>query len=267
MNRREDYQRDPSQLLDSASDLVVIVNPNSPTGQHVPREKLQPIVAELARTRTVWIDEAYIEFAGDSESLEPLAAGNRNVIVCKSMSKVYALSGLRVAYLVSHPDRIEQLCNLRPPWAVSLPAQVCGMLALSENNYYCGRYAETVDFRRELREALEHIGLEVTDGVINCLLVHLPAGSPTAAEICRTTARRGVYLRDAGSMGTTMGAHTIRVSVRAANENARIVEEILRSGVAAPSFASGRRDRHPEPTSASLPPPPGPRTGCRSSTR
>jgi len=49
------------------------------------------------------VDDAYVEYTGPDESLEAFAATRPNIVVCKSMSKVYALSGLRVAYLVGHP--------------------------------------------------------------------------------------------------------------------------------------------------------------------
>lgn len=240
LSRRESFRLDPARLFDFPAEVVVIVNPNSPTGQHVASENLRPVVEELAKTRIVWIDETYIEYAGPGESLERVAAENRNVIVCKSMSKVYALSGLRAAYLVAHPDRVAQLAPLRPPWAVSLPAQVCGAFALGEPEYYAGRYEETAALRNCLRKSLEHRCFEITDGVINSLLVHLPADGPSASEVCMRAASRGIYLRDAGSMGITMGTHTLRVAVRTSTENARIADAIHQTLAITPVSAHER---------------------------
>jgi histidinol-phosphate/aromatic aminotransferase/cobyric acid decarboxylase-like protein len=90
-------------IADVAYDLVVIVNPNSPTGRHVEGSSMEDFLALVhARTR-VWIDEIYVDYAGPGESLEAFAASSRNVVVCKSMSKVYALSGARAAYLCAPP--------------------------------------------------------------------------------------------------------------------------------------------------------------------
>src|SRR6266576_385362 len=61
---------------------------------------------------------------------------SENVIVCKSMSKVYALSGARVAYLCAGPHQLEELRALTPPWVVSLPAQVAAVRALNDPAYY-----------------------------------------------------------------------------------------------------------------------------------
>jgi len=228
LDRAEGYRLDPARLLGDDRRLVILVNPNSPTGAHAPRAELEPVVRELARQSVVWIDETYIEYAGAGESLEAVAAADPNIIVCKSMSKVYALSGLRVAYLVSHPDRIAELEASRPPWAVSLPGQICGALALGEPDYYRRMVCETAALRRRLATDLQSLGLDVTEGAINCVLVHLPADAPTAAEVCRACEAEGVYLRDAGSMGGTMGSRTLRIAVRSAGENRRVVEAVGR---------------------------------------
>src|SRR5205814_10473124 len=105
-------------------DLVVLVNPNSPTGRHIPRPDMQRLLTAVNPGTRVWIDETYLEYVGAKESLERFAAGSANVFVCKSMSKVYALSGLRAAYLCGPAAEIRQLRAITPPWAVSLPAQV-----------------------------------------------------------------------------------------------------------------------------------------------
>ncbi|HVT13456.1 MAG TPA: histidinol-phosphate transaminase [Fimbriimonadaceae bacterium] len=252
LDPRDGYRLQPERFLEAPGDCIALVNPNSPTGSHVPRLSLEPIVRELAKTRVVWIDETYIDYAGTGESLESMASENPNVIVCKSMSKVYALSGLRCAYLVSHPDRTAQIVRYRPPWAVSLPAQVCGSLALRAGNYYESRYEETARLRQNLRLRLEEIGLEVTEGVINALLVHLPPDGPSASGLAGLAEGHGIYLRDAASMGASMGTHTLRVSVRGEQENVRIADTIRMCT---------------EATSASLPKPLEPPIGCRSSTR
>src|SRR5262249_33508080 len=152
-------------------DLIVLVNPNSPTGRHVPREKLERVLRKApARTR-VWIDETYVEYAGPNESLERFAAGSLNVVVCKSMSKVYALSGARAAYLCGASGMMDDLRAINPPWAVGLLAQVAAVAAMQDPDYYAARYTETHRLRHELAEQISRfIGWEVLPGVANFLL-------------------------------------------------------------------------------------------------
>src|SRR5688572_29958959 len=90
-------------------DVVVLVRPNNPTGTTPPRAELEAFLRELPARTVAWIDEAYVDFLGGGESLEKFAATRANVVVCKSLSKAYALAGARAAYLAGAPGRIAAL--------------------------------------------------------------------------------------------------------------------------------------------------------------
>jgi len=118
LDRRSSFQLSLPRLLgriDRGYDLVVLVNPNSPTGQLIPGRALQEVLRCAPRTTRIWIDETYIDYAGVIESLERFATTTSNLVVCKSMSKAYALSGLRVAYLCGAASVIDDLRALTPP--------------------------------------------------------------------------------------------------------------------------------------------------------
>jgi len=225
--RENNYELDLSLLqaaLADEYDLVVLVNPNSPTGRHVPRAKLESVLAAApARTR-FWIDETYIDYVGADESLEQFAARSENVIVCKSMSKVYALSGARVAYLCAGPHNLEALRAITPPWAVSLPAQVAAVRALHDAAYYQARYAETAVLRHNLHGQLRAMGWEAIAGVANFLLCHLPQDGPDAATVVRRCRENNLFLRDASVMGSRLGTHALRVAVKEASTNERMMD-------------------------------------------
>src|SRR5262249_54560401 len=130
LSRENNYQLDLEEFERFASrgyDLIVLVNPNSPTGRHVPRSDLKKALRNIPSNTRVWIDETYIEYAGLNESLEQFAVTSPNVVVCKSMSKVCALSGARAAYLCGPMDVMADLRAITPPWAVSLLAQVAAV--------------------------------------------------------------------------------------------------------------------------------------------
>ena len=225
--RHTAWELDPAALVARAGsaryDLVVVVNPNSPTGRHLPRRELEPALAELSRTTPVWVDETYVDFAGPGESLERFAATHDGVVVCKSMSKAYALSGVRAAYLCAAPTTIGLLRPHSPPWAVSLPAQVAAVHALADEPYYRARWAETHLLRRALADALRAVGLDVLDGVANFLLCELPADGPDAATVARRARERGLFVREVGDMGRSLGSRALRIAVKDAATNARIV--------------------------------------------
>jgi histidinol-phosphate/aromatic aminotransferase/cobyric acid decarboxylase-like protein len=220
----EEFQR----LAGRGYDLIVLVNPNSPTGQHVPRVELEKVLRAAAPGTRIWVDETYIEYAGQNESLEAFAAASPNVVVCKSMSKVYALSGARAAYLCGAAAVMEELRAINPPWAVSLLGQVAAVAALKDPEYYAARYAETHRLRDELAEQIAGlIGWEVLPGVANFLLCHLPEDGPDAAAIVKQCRARGLFLRDAGAMGRGVGKHTLRMAVKDEETNQRMLRILL----------------------------------------
>ena len=76
LQRAEQYRLDPGLLELSMAgeyDLVVLVNPNSPSGQHVPREELEDALRKAPPATRVWVDETYVDYAGPGQSLEPFA--------------------------------------------------------------------------------------------------------------------------------------------------------------------------------------------------
>jgi histidinol-phosphate/aromatic aminotransferase/cobyric acid decarboxylase-like protein/GNAT superfamily N-acetyltransferase len=227
LSRDNDYQVDVSQLdsrMARGYDLVVLVNPNSPTGRHVPRRELEKVLRRVPGRTRVWIDETYIEYAGAIESMEEFAANSSNVVVCKSMSKVYALSGVRAAYLCAAPRIIDDLRPISPPWAVSLLGQVAAVAALADPEYYAARYAQTHVLREEFRAALlSRTPIEVVPSVASFMMCHLPVDGPDAATVCRRCREDGVFIRDVSNMGSQIGRHALRVAVKDRDANEKVV--------------------------------------------
>jgi histidinol-phosphate/aromatic aminotransferase/cobyric acid decarboxylase-like protein len=233
--RAGQYRLDPGRLELSMAgeyDLIVLVNPNSPTGQHVPRKELEDALRKAPPATRVWVDETYVDYVGPDQSLEPFAARSENVLVCKSMSKTYALSGARVAYLCAGPHQLESLRTLTPPWTVGLPGQIAAVKALEDPAYYAAKYQETHSLRRKLVESLKPLGWEVVPSVTNFVLCHLPDNGPDAETLVGCCRERGLFLRNVSSMGTNLGNRVIRIAVKDAATNRKIVE-ILQGVVAA----------------------------------
>ena len=227
LERSQDYQLAAERLsrhLDEDYAMVILVNPNNPTGQHVPREELEEALRKAPPTTRIWVDETYVEYAGLKESLETFAARSENVIVSKSMSKTFALSGARVAYLCAGPQQLESLRSLSPPWAVSLPAQVAAVCALQEPDYYAAKYRATHELRGQLIEGLRVLKWEAVPSVTNFLLCHLPADGPDAGTVITRSRERGLFLRDPSNMGSRLGTRVLRVAVKDAATNQRMLK-------------------------------------------
>ena len=149
LHKENGFEIDADELIRQARqhDAVILVNPNSPTGVYC--NKMSEIVHQIqdesrspTQCKMIWVDETYIDYIPEAQSLEALVDTNPSLIVCKSMSKCYALSGLRVAYAVS-----QQMADLRrfiPPWAVSLPGQLAAVAALKNPAYYNEQYLSLI---------------------------------------------------------------------------------------------------------------------------
>ncbi|MBC8106537.1 MAG: aminotransferase class I/II-fold pyridoxal phosphate-dependent enzyme [Anaerolineae bacterium] len=190
---------------------------------------LKALAASLSRScdtvGRVWIDETYIDYVGAAEhSLEQFATASRNVFICKSMSKVYALSGMRAAYLCGPASEIASLRTITPPWVIGLPAQVGAVEALRDPQYYAQRYRQTHALRKSLQRSLEGLNVDVVEGCANFLLTHLPPDAASAASIVERCRERGVFIRDASGMGRSMGDRAIRFAVKAGPEQRTMLE-------------------------------------------
>lgn len=217
LTAHDDY-RVPIGKLETAVrdsyDWVVLVNPNNPTGQCIPRIELERVLAQASPQTRVWVDEAYLDYVGKGESVEPFAAASGHVVVCKSLSKVYALSGARAAYLCGPPALVEELRPLVPPWAMGTVAQMAACAALSDEAYYEERWRETRRLATGLANSLSGLGWEVTPTCANFLLCRLPSGQPTAQRLAHLAASEGLFLRTTAGMGQVLGDRHLRVAVR-----------------------------------------------------
>lgn len=208
-------------------DMVILVNPNNPTGQLIERDALISAIKQMPGSTKVWVDEAYIDYAGSENSLGRFAASTANVIVCKSLSKVLALSGLRAAYLSANARLIRRLKAITPPWSLSLPAQLVLSEALKDRSYYEKCYALTHKNRQRLSTTLKKCGFTPHSSVANFILVEYPTYLPPVEEFLALCSWRKLLLRNVKSMGgvgRTISDHCFRVAVKEEQTNVRIVE-------------------------------------------
>jgi histidinol-phosphate/aromatic aminotransferase/cobyric acid decarboxylase-like protein len=224
-----DWRIDPAKLAAVVEggdyDLVVVVNPNNPTGRHAPATALRAVIAGSPKTTRWWIDEAYLGYVDLDQSLADLAATDTRVVVCTSLSKMFALSGMRAAYLVAEPAVAAELRRWTPPWPVSLPAQLAAVAALGHPGYYRDCWQRTHELRAKMAAELAGLDNElvVDEGVSNFLNIVLPIEGPSAAVFVAGCRRHDVYLRDLSPMSSQYQGRTVRIAVKGSAENARIV--------------------------------------------
>jgi histidinol-phosphate/aromatic aminotransferase/cobyric acid decarboxylase-like protein len=201
--------------------VAALVNPNNPTGTTFDIAELVP---HLPRETLLWVDEAYIDYT-HAETAEGLAANSDNVVVVKSLSKGYGLSGIRAAYLVGSPDRLASLRPHLPPWAVSFMAQFFGVKVWDYAAYYRARYRETEELRAEFVARLSTVPGGILADCANWVLFKLPPTVTAEAAVSRLIAR-GIYIRDAGKTAASLGDSVVRIAVRPQEEQERLVQAL-----------------------------------------
>ena len=203
-------------------DMVVIVNPNSPTGQYWDRESIRKFLSAIPQETMLLIDETYIEYVSDDASMEKDVLLYPNLLVLKSMSKIYALSGARVGYVVASENIIETVTMHTPPWSVSHFGQIAAVEALNDWQYYRSKIDETVLLRSQMIQALRDVTtIDVFESVGNYFLIRLHRHSADA--VVRRLQESHIFLRNCDSMSVQFKDNFIRIAVKDRSTNEKVV--------------------------------------------
>ncbi len=223
-----DFAIEPDQvtqhLRQAQPRLVFLCNPNNPTGSAVSTALIEAWANEYPETLFI-VDEAYLSFATLSE---PASAPNlrststldaENVLTLRSMTKDYALAGLRLGYLVADESVVDALVRVRPPWNVNAMAQAAGVAALEAEDYVQTSIARLCKAKRSLLEAMEALGLEPLPSATHFFLLAVD----DAATVRRDLLAQGIQVRDCTSFGLP---HHVRIATLRPPDNARLIEAL-----------------------------------------
>ena len=207
--------------LDERTKLVLICNPNNPTGNVFDAEAVERVVAEAPCV--VAIDEAYAEFAG--VSLLPLMERRPNLAILRTMSKFAGLAGMRVGYGVFPDALMPYLLRIMPGFCnVSAVATAAAVASLADEEYNRAVVARIVADRDTLADQLREMpGVEPFPSATNFLLVRLPVTD--AGPVHQELARRGIYVRHFGNPEFGLG-DCLRISVGTTEDNESFVGEL-----------------------------------------
>lgn len=191
------HRHDLAAMAAAVSDrtrMVLVCNPNNPTGTAVTRDELDRFLDAVPRDVLVVLDEAYREFVTDPEVPDGLAAygDRRNVVVLRTMSKAWGLAGLRVGFLIGHPEVAAAVRKVATPFATSTAAQAAALAALAQEDEVRRRCDLVIGERERLTEALRKLVADVPSSQAN--FVWLPLGE-RAVEFARGCEARGVIVR------------------------------------------------------------------------
>jgi cobyric acid synthase CobQ/L-threonine-O-3-phosphate decarboxylase len=201
--------------------MIILGSPSNPTGRVVPAADIAAMAGRHPQSLFV-VDEAFADFVPDFASL---AGGDRphNVAVLLSLTKSFAIPGLRLGLLAASPDLADWVRKNLPPWSVNTLAQAVGARGLADAAFLEKTRAALPPLRRRLAEGLTRLGLTVYPGEANFLLARLPMEAPSSTALCsRILAEHGIALRDCANFHA-LSDRFLRLAVRPEEETDRIL--------------------------------------------
>jgi histidinol-phosphate aminotransferase len=181
----------PDPWPTTRADLTLVPSPNSPSGTVVSRSALEHLAGQLLGP--LIIDEAYVDFA-DSHCLD--LAKLANVVVTRSLSKSYALAGLRFGFAVARPELIRELVKVKDSYNCDALSLIGAAAALEDQDYFRERRRRIVQTRGRLEKELVRIGFAVCPSQANFVWCRRPGGvQPIFEELkrCNILVRHMVY--------------------------------------------------------------------------
>ena len=220
MEGRDGFRLDPVRLAGhiQPDDLVIIGSPNNPTGAMVESDVILRLAGDFPKASFL-IDEAFLDFVLDGESVGGRA---ENIFTLNSLTKFYAIPGLRLGYGV-FPEKIAALMREHlPPWTVNSLAQAIGTKALQDREYQQRTRTTCEALRSAFCEQLQSFpDLSVYPGRANYLFARL-TGRIDAQELAARLTEQGILIRRCDNY-TGLDSSYIRVAVRTESENGRLI--------------------------------------------
>lgn len=209
-------------------DLLFLGQPNNPNGVQYALEDLRLLARKAEACGTVLaVDEAFIDFIPEErrQSLLPELAAYRHTVLIRSMTKFYAIPGLRLGFTLAHPELAAAMSGKQVTWSVNGLALLAGEACLRSGRGYEERTRGLIAAERELlRQGLQRLGCAAPPGEANFLLLELPAAW-TAAAMQEQLGRRGILVRSC-AMYPGLAAGHMRVAVKGPEDNARLLRQL-----------------------------------------
>lgn len=207
----------------AATQLLLVCNPNNPTGTHLPAAAIAEFCERIPPHVTIVLDEAYVEFQTDDnpDTTLDLLADFPNLVVLRTFSKCYGLAGLRVGYAIGSAGFRAAVDAVRQPFSVNALAQAAGAEAILHQDDVLRRVESTVAERLRVEEGLREIGLRTAETQANFSWIDL--GDAEESEVVAGLAERQIAVRPGTPLG---GPGHIRVSYGTGEENGRFLAAI-----------------------------------------
>jgi threonine-phosphate decarboxylase len=234
LKKENSFDVDPEGLADalagenslsSRCGMLFLCNPNNPTGRLIKKEDMLKIANAAARLKcTLVVDEAFIDFCPEA-SLIGEVENNPYLVVLRSLTKFYALSGLRLGYAVLPSSLINKVKESKEPWTVNTLAQTAGVTALDDTAYTLETFRIIKEQKQHLESGFARLGIDYLHSPANYYLLRMK-NAPEVTVYLRT---KSILVRDCSNFIGLDGTY-IRVAVKSKSANTRLLREIAACG-------------------------------------
>ena len=209
------------EALTEGIDILFLANPNNPTGKLLERDYLREVLA-ICREKGIYVvlDECFISFCEGDVSFASEIEEYPNLLLVQAFTKLYAIPGVRLGFLVSsNKGLIQKIARQLPEWNLSVFAQEAGIACVKEKAFV----EQTVEYVQKERafftEQLQKMGLEVFAGEGNFILIY------TQVPLYELLLERGILIRDCQNFkGLSKGYY--RIAVKSREDNKILLREI-----------------------------------------
>lgn len=224
-----DFRPDLTHLIEycveHGCDSVILTNPHNPSGITFGAIEMRSMLALADRHDIrVLLDEAFIEFVPE-ESVSSYVLQTNNLIVFRSVTKFFAMAGLRVAYLIALGHLVPAIAGFLDPWSVSSLASLAACAAVQDVSYISNTIRRNSAEREWLSCALAGIGLTVFPSRANFLLIRLPQERRGDNAWERLILDHGIVVRNCGTFEELDDSY-MRIGVRGREDNQRLIHAL-----------------------------------------
>jgi threonine-phosphate decarboxylase len=201
--------------------MAFLCNPNNPTGGLMKKEDVLKI-AEAARGLKCYlvVDEAFMDFVPE-ESVIKEVRNNPYLIVLRSMTKFYALSGMRIGYGIFPSAVMDTIKRYKEPWTVNTIAQTAGIAALNDAGYRTQTFKIMRNEKKVLEDCFKLLGIPYFPSSANFYLIK----HDNAQKIIASLRNKGIMIRDCSNFIGLDGSY-MRIAVKSNKDNMKLLKEL-----------------------------------------
>lgn len=218
-------REDILEKITEDTDFIVICNPNNPTGILTERDLILRILEKAKETKTfVMVDECFLEICQDEKeyTVKPFIEKYENLIILKSFTKLYAIPGVRLGYILAGSEKvIDKVNRAGQAWSVSHIAQCAGVAALSDNDYKERVIATVAEELSYMKKEFFRLPVILYDGAANYLFFQTPG----ITDLDKRLECHGIMIRNCSNY-VNLGRDYWRVAVKSHEENEKLIKAL-----------------------------------------